>query len=119
MSTVLLVDDTPSKRYVLASWLRRGGYTVIEAATGGLALERFGRDGADASFIEQAACRVYSSYYDIRRGGCKTDSWYGLAIARQYFAFGCQPRETPGQLQPDQRHAARSAEKTLECGAAG
>ena len=36
--TVLVVDDTPSKRYVLSSWLRRAGHTVIEAATGGDAL---------------------------------------------------------------------------------
>jgi CheY-like chemotaxis protein len=37
-ATVLVVDDTPSKRYVLSSWLRRAGYTILEAATGGEAL---------------------------------------------------------------------------------
>jgi len=42
---VLVVDDTPSKRYVLASWLRRGGYPVVEAATGGEALAVVGRGG--------------------------------------------------------------------------
>ncbi len=36
--TVLVVDDTPSKRYVLSSWLRRSGYAVVEAATGAEAL---------------------------------------------------------------------------------
>src|SRR5690242_7672128 len=36
---VLVVDDTPSKRYVLASWLRRGGYQVVEAGTGAEAIE--------------------------------------------------------------------------------
>jgi serine phosphatase RsbU (regulator of sigma subunit)/DNA-binding NarL/FixJ family response regulator len=38
--TLLLVDDDEAKRYVLASWLRRAGHTVTEAATGrdGLAL---------------------------------------------------------------------------------
>ncbi len=42
--TVLVVDDTPSKRYLLANWLRRGGFTVVEAATGTDAL-RMVRDG--------------------------------------------------------------------------
>ena len=42
---VLLVDDTPSKRYVLASWLRRGGYRVEEASTGAEALARFRQGG--------------------------------------------------------------------------
>jgi len=39
-STVLLVDDDEAKRYIMATWLRRAGHTVIEAATGreGLAL---------------------------------------------------------------------------------
>jgi serine phosphatase RsbU (regulator of sigma subunit)/DNA-binding NarL/FixJ family response regulator len=32
--TLLLVDDDEAKRYVLATWLRRAGHTVTEAATG-------------------------------------------------------------------------------------
>jgi CheY-like chemotaxis protein len=43
--SVLVVDDTPSKRYVLASWLRRRGYPVVEASTGTEALERFREGG--------------------------------------------------------------------------
>ena len=31
---LLLVDDDEAKRYVIATWLRRAGYTVVEAATG-------------------------------------------------------------------------------------
>ncbi len=31
---VLVVDDTESNRYVLATWLRRAGHDVVEAATG-------------------------------------------------------------------------------------
>ena len=31
---LLVVDDDEAKRYVLASWLRRAGHTVTEAATG-------------------------------------------------------------------------------------
>ncbi len=32
--TVLVVDDTPAHRYVMASWLRRAGFGVVEAGTG-------------------------------------------------------------------------------------
>jgi serine phosphatase RsbU (regulator of sigma subunit)/FixJ family two-component response regulator len=38
--TVLVVDDTPAHRYVMASWLRRAGFDVVEAGTGGEALAR-------------------------------------------------------------------------------
>jgi len=36
---LLLVDDDEAKRYMLSTWLRRAGHTVIEAATGREALE--------------------------------------------------------------------------------
>ncbi|MFD0577699.1 SpoIIE family protein phosphatase [Dactylosporangium darangshiense] len=35
---ILVVDDSPSKRYVITSWLRREGHRVTEASTGGEAL---------------------------------------------------------------------------------
>ncbi|MDP9798811.1 CheY-like chemotaxis protein [Catenuloplanes nepalensis] len=38
-ATVLVVDDNPTKRYLLVSWLSRAGYAVVEAETGGEALE--------------------------------------------------------------------------------
>jgi DNA-binding response OmpR family regulator len=37
--SVLLVDDDEAKRYVLATWLRRAGHQVTEAATGRAALD--------------------------------------------------------------------------------
>ncbi len=37
-ATVLVVDDTLTKRYILSSWLRRTGHRVIEASTGHEAL---------------------------------------------------------------------------------
>jgi DNA-binding response OmpR family regulator len=37
--TILVVDDSPQKRYIISSWLRRGGYDVVEAQTGAQALE--------------------------------------------------------------------------------
>jgi CheY-like chemotaxis protein len=51
-NTLLLVDDTASKRYVLGSWLRRGGYTIIEAATGTEALDRFHQGGIDLVVLD-------------------------------------------------------------------
>ncbi|MDG6105146.1 fused response regulator/phosphatase [Dactylosporangium aurantiacum] len=44
---ILVVDDSPSKRYVITSWLRRDGHRVVEAATGteALALLHGGPDG--------------------------------------------------------------------------
>jgi DNA-binding response OmpR family regulator len=42
VASILLVDDNESKRYVLSSWLRRAGHTVIEAATGQEALALLG-----------------------------------------------------------------------------
>ncbi|MGD0605373.1 MAG: SpoIIE family protein phosphatase [Streptosporangiaceae bacterium] len=41
-ATVLVVDDDEAKRYLLTTWLRRAGHTVIEAGTGREALDRTG-----------------------------------------------------------------------------
>jgi CheY-like chemotaxis protein len=40
---VLVVDDNPTKRYLLVSWLSRAGFTVVEAETGGEALQTLAR----------------------------------------------------------------------------
>jgi CheY-like chemotaxis protein len=37
--TVLVVDDSATKRYVISSWLRRAGYDIVEAASGAEALQ--------------------------------------------------------------------------------
>jgi CheY-like chemotaxis protein len=37
---ILLVDDDEAKRYLMGTWLRRGGHTVVEAGTGKEALEK-------------------------------------------------------------------------------
>ncbi|WP_049561506.1 fused response regulator/phosphatase [Nonomuraea sp. SBT364] len=37
-ATILVVEDTPTKRYILSSWLRRAGHQVVEAGTGEEAL---------------------------------------------------------------------------------
>ncbi|GAB2942325.1 SpoIIE family protein phosphatase [Nonomuraea fastidiosa] len=41
-ATILVVDDTPAKLYILSSWLRRAGYAVVEASGGLEALQRIG-----------------------------------------------------------------------------
>lgn len=50
--TVLVVDDTTSKRYLLANWLRRGGFTVVEAATGTEALTMVDAGGIDLVVLD-------------------------------------------------------------------
>ncbi|MEU6162199.1 fused response regulator/phosphatase [Streptomyces sp. NPDC047130] len=35
VATVLVLDDDDTKRYIIGSWLRRAGHTVVEAADGG------------------------------------------------------------------------------------
>lgn len=47
---ILVVDDSPSKRYVITSWLRRDGHRVTEAATGTEAL-RLLHGGPDGSAL--------------------------------------------------------------------
>lgn len=39
-ATLLVVDDSATKRYLLVSWLSRAGFTIHEAETGGEALDR-------------------------------------------------------------------------------
>jgi CheY-like chemotaxis protein len=39
-ATIMVVDDSATKRYLLVSWLTRAGFTVLEAETGGDALRR-------------------------------------------------------------------------------
>ena len=39
-AVILLVDDDEAKRYLMGTWLRRAGHTVLEAATGRDALTR-------------------------------------------------------------------------------
>jgi CheY-like chemotaxis protein len=51
-ATVLVVDDSDSKRYIMASWLRRAGYSVVEAATGQDALNIVERDPPNLAVLD-------------------------------------------------------------------
>ena len=50
--TVLVCDDTPAKRYVLASWLRRSGYNVVECDTAAAALDLLRRESIDLAVLD-------------------------------------------------------------------
>jgi len=49
-AVLLLVDDDEAKRYVLSTWLKRAGHTVIEIGTGQEALDR--ADAADLILLD-------------------------------------------------------------------
>ncbi|GGM38409.1 SpoIIE family protein phosphatase [Dactylosporangium sucinum] len=49
---ILVVDDTPSKRYVITSWLRRAGHRVSEAATGAEALDLLARQDVELVVLD-------------------------------------------------------------------
>jgi CheY-like chemotaxis protein len=51
-ATVLVVDDSATKRYLLVSWLSRAGFTVIEAETGGEALRRLTEVSVDLVVLD-------------------------------------------------------------------
>jgi serine phosphatase RsbU (regulator of sigma subunit)/CheY-like chemotaxis protein len=49
---IMVVDDNPTKRYVISSWLRRAGHRIIEAATGGEALTRLANPEVDLVVLD-------------------------------------------------------------------
>lgn len=48
-ATILVVDDSATKRYLLVSWLTRAGFTIVEAESGGEALDKL--IGADIDLV--------------------------------------------------------------------
>ena len=50
--SILVCDDTDAKRYVISSWLRRAGYQVVEAATGGEALDLVAGGSLDLAVLD-------------------------------------------------------------------
>lgn len=51
-ATVLVVDDSRTKRYLLVSWLSRAGFETVEADTGSEALDRVGVDPIDLVVLD-------------------------------------------------------------------
>jgi CheY-like chemotaxis protein len=51
-ATLLVVDDSATKRYLLVSWLTRAGFTVQQAETGGEALRMLPGSGVDLVVLD-------------------------------------------------------------------
>ena len=50
--TALVVDDTLTKRYIIGSWLRRAGFTVVEAASAAETWQRLGELEVDLVVLD-------------------------------------------------------------------
>ncbi|WP_229071686.1 fused response regulator/phosphatase [Actinoplanes sp. DH11] len=74
-ATVLVVDDSATKRYLLVSWLTRAGFTVIEAETGGEALTKLLEVDADLVVLDVKLPDM-SGFEVCER--IKTDQRYGV-----------------------------------------
>ncbi|BBH65619.1 hypothetical protein ACTI_23040 [Actinoplanes sp. OR16] len=74
-ATVLVVDDSATKRYLLVSWLTRAGFTVIEAETGGAALTKLLDTEADLVVLDVKLPDM-SGFEVCER--IKTDQRYGV-----------------------------------------
>lgn len=51
-ATILVIDDNDTNRYVLASWLRRSGHTVVEAGDAGEGFARLAAGVPDIAIID-------------------------------------------------------------------
>jgi DNA-binding response OmpR family regulator len=51
-TTVLVLDDRPESRYVVATWLTRAGYEVVETSSGAQALAEVRRGGIDVAILD-------------------------------------------------------------------
>jgi CheY-like chemotaxis protein len=72
--TLLVVDDNPTKRYLLVSWLARAGFTIREAETGGEALRLLPGSGVDLVVLDVKLPDM--SGFDVCEK-IKTDPAYG------------------------------------------
>ena len=74
-ATILVVDDSATKRYLLVSWLTRAGFTVREAETGGQALEVL--PGSDVDLVVLDVKLPDMSGFEVCER-IKTDPAYGV-----------------------------------------
>ena len=74
-ATIMVVDDSATKRYLLVSWLTRAGFTVIEAETGGEALRQLGQLDTDLVVLDVKLPDM--SGFDVCER-IKTDPEYGV-----------------------------------------
>ncbi|GGN69619.1 hypothetical protein GCM10010112_35320 [Actinoplanes lobatus] len=76
-ATVLVVDDSATKRYLLVSWLTRAGFTVLEAETGGEALTRLLEVEVEVDLVVLDVKLPDMSGFDVCEK-IKTDHRYGV-----------------------------------------
>jgi CheY-like chemotaxis protein len=74
-ATVLVVDDSATKRYLLVSWLTRAGFSVREAETGAQALEILPGSGVDLVLLDVKLPDM--SGFEVSEK-IKTDPAYGV-----------------------------------------
>lgn len=74
-ATVLVVDDSATKRYLLVSWLTRAGFTVQQAETGAEALRMLPGSGVELVVLDVKLPDM--SGFDVC-GKIKTDPAYGV-----------------------------------------
>jgi CheY-like chemotaxis protein len=74
-TTILVVDDSATKRYLLVSWLTRAGFTVREAETGGQALKLL--PGSDVDLVVLDVKLPDMSGFEVCEK-IKTDPAYGV-----------------------------------------
>ena len=74
-ATILVVDDSATKRYLLVSWLTRAGFTVVEAETGGEALAKLGETEIDLVVLDVKLPDM--SGFEVCEQ-IKTDAQYGI-----------------------------------------
>ena len=74
-ATILVVDDSATKRYLLVSWLTRAGFTVVEAETGGEALAKLGEAEIDLVVLDVKLPDM--SGFDVCEQ-IKSDAEYGI-----------------------------------------
>jgi CheY-like chemotaxis protein len=75
-ATLLVVDDSATKRYLLVSWLTRAGFTVLEAETGSAALDLL-RENSTVDLVVLDVKLPDMSGFDVCEQ-IKTDSVYGV-----------------------------------------
>jgi CheY-like chemotaxis protein len=76
-ATVLVVDDSATKRYLLVSWLTRAGFTVLEAETGGAALSRLLEPGIEVDLVVLDVKLPDMNGFDVCET-IKSDQRYGV-----------------------------------------
>jgi len=74
-ATILVVDDSATKRYLLVSWLSRAGFTVLEAETGGEALAKLA--GGDIDLVVLDVKLPDMSGFEVCQR-IKSDPQYGV-----------------------------------------